>query len=96
MLRKHQRHFTGGDSYRDRMCVPSQAGKDNSSKHSSHLGMFLKFHTLAVLSRLVWGNQETIRTISRRAMTARPSARILELAKPKKDFGKNLCRSVMW
>uniref|UniRef100_A0A672U274 Testicular haploid expressed gene protein-like n=2 Tax=Strigops habroptila TaxID=2489341 RepID=A0A672U274_STRHB len=42
--------------------------------------------------RLVWGNQETIWTISRRAMTARPSARILELAKPKQDFGKNLYR----
>nr|XP_041571812.1 testicular haploid expressed gene protein-like isoform X3 [Taeniopygia guttata] len=46
---------------------------------------------------LVWGNQETIWTLSSGAMTARPSARILYLCKPKKDFtiyGRS-CRSVI-
>ncbi|KAM9026892.1 sperm microtubule associated protein 2-like isoform 2-T3 [Ara ararauna] len=42
--------------------------------------------------RLVWGNQETMWTISRRSIPARPSTRILELAKPKQDFGKNMYR----
>ncbi|XP_068260267.1 sperm microtubule associated protein 2-like [Nyctibius grandis] len=42
--------------------------------------------------RLVWGNQETIRTLSQAIVTAQPSPRIVALAKPKKDFGKNQCR----
>ncbi|XP_009579075.1 PREDICTED: testicular haploid expressed gene protein-like, partial [Fulmarus glacialis] len=42
---------------------------------------------------LVWGNQETIWTLSRGAVTARPSPRTLALAKPKQDFGKHQCRS---
>ncbi|XP_010083748.1 PREDICTED: testicular haploid expressed gene protein, partial [Pterocles gutturalis] len=45
--------------------------------------------------RLVWGNQETIWTISWGAVTAPPSPRTVALAKPKKDFGKNHCRSVI-
>ncbi|RLW09372.1 hypothetical protein DV515_00002620 [Chloebia gouldiae] len=46
---------------------------------------------------LVWGNQETLWTLSPGAMTARPSARILYLCKPKKDFtiyGRS-CRPVI-
>ncbi|KAK2541690.1 Arl9 [Columba guinea] len=42
--------------------------------------------------RLVWGNQETIWTLSRGAATAQPSPRIVALAKPKKDFSRNQCR----
>ncbi|KAM7052042.1 sperm microtubule associated protein 2-like [Acridotheres tristis] len=42
--------------------------------------------------RLVWGDQETIWTLSWGALTARPSARILSLSKPKKDFSKHECR----
>ncbi|KAM6362540.1 sperm microtubule associated protein 2-like isoform 2-T2 [Alca torda] len=59
---------------------------------SKHLCVFLKFHTLDVLARLVWGNQETIWTLSRGALTAQPSPRIAALAKPKKDFSKHQCR----
>ncbi|XP_037991746.1 testicular haploid expressed gene protein-like isoform X2 [Motacilla alba alba] len=46
---------------------------------------------------LVWGNQETIWTLSPGAMTARPSARTLYLCKPKKDFTKygRSCRPVI-
>ncbi|XP_040981198.1 testicular haploid expressed gene protein-like isoform X3 [Aquila chrysaetos chrysaetos] len=44
--------------------------------------------------RLVWGNQETIWTLSWRAVTAQPSPRTVALAKPKQDFGKNQCRSL--
>ncbi|XP_009949179.1 PREDICTED: testicular haploid expressed gene protein, partial [Leptosomus discolor] len=44
---------------------------------------------------LVWGNQETIWTLSQGALTARPSPRTEALAKPKQDFGKHQCRSVM-
>lgn len=58
--------------------------------------MFPKFHTLAVLSRLVCGNQETIWTLSRGVVTAHLSPRIVALAKPKKDFSKHQCRLVMW
>lgn len=72
-----------------------QAGKDSPSKHISHLCMLLKFHNLAVPARLVWGDQETIWTLSWGALTAQPSARILSLSKPKKDFSKYECRSVM-
>ncbi|KAM6400745.1 sperm microtubule associated protein 2-like [Pluvialis apricaria] len=43
--------------------------------------------------RLVWGNQETIWTLSRGAVTARPSPRTVALAKPKQDFGKHQCSS---
>ncbi|KAM6362539.1 sperm microtubule associated protein 2-like isoform 1-T1 [Alca torda] len=43
--------------------------------------------------RLVWGNQETIWTLSRGALTAQPSPRIAALAKPKKDFSKHQCSS---
>ncbi|XP_032915449.1 ADP-ribosylation factor-like protein 9 isoform X4 [Catharus ustulatus] len=42
--------------------------------------------------RLVWGDQETIWTLSWGALTAQPSARILSLSKPKKDFSKYECR----
>ncbi|XP_074003675.1 sperm microtubule associated protein 2-like [Numenius arquata] len=42
----------------------------------------------------VWGNQETIWTLSRSALTARPSRRIVALAKPKQDFSKHQCRSL--
>ncbi|XP_009976118.1 PREDICTED: testicular haploid expressed gene protein-like, partial [Tauraco erythrolophus] len=45
--------------------------------------------------RLVWGNQETIWTLSQSAMTIQPSPRTVALAKPKKDFGKHQCRSVI-
>ncbi|XP_075607768.1 sperm microtubule associated protein 2-like isoform X1 [Balearica regulorum gibbericeps] len=41
--------------------------------------------------RLVWGNQETIWTLSRHAVTAQPSPRTVALAKPKQDFGKHQC-----
>lgn len=44
--------------------------------------------------RLVWGTQETIWTLSWRAVTAQPSPRTVALAKPKQDFGKNQCRSL--
>ncbi|XP_061849182.1 sperm microtubule associated protein 2-like [Colius striatus] len=44
--------------------------------------------------RLVWGNQETIRTLSLGARTAQPSPRTVALAKPKQDFGKHKCRSL--
>ncbi|XP_039921681.1 testicular haploid expressed gene protein-like [Hirundo rustica] len=44
---------------------------------------------------LVWGNQETIWTLSGGAMTARPSARVLYLSKPKKDFSKYQHRAVI-
>ncbi|KAM6071949.1 sperm microtubule associated protein 2-like [Theristicus caerulescens] len=44
--------------------------------------------------RLVWGNQETIRTLSRGAVRALPSPRTVALAKPKQDFGKHQCRSL--
>ncbi|XP_074850083.1 sperm microtubule associated protein 2-like [Carettochelys insculpta] len=43
-------------------------------------------------SRLDWGNQETIWPLSRRALTARPTPRIMSLAKPKKMFGDDLQR----
>ncbi|KAM7112473.1 sperm microtubule associated protein 2-like isoform 2-T2 [Ciconia maguari] len=50
--------------------------------------------------RLVWGNQETIWTLSRGAVTARPSPRTVALAKPKQDFGKHQCscgrKSTIW
>ncbi|XP_068797106.1 sperm microtubule associated protein 2-like [Struthio camelus] len=36
--------------------------------------------------RLMWGNQQTIWTLSRGAMTARPSPRTVALAKPKRNF----------
>ncbi|XP_077201803.1 sperm microtubule associated protein 2-like isoform X4 [Paroedura picta] len=39
-------------------------------------------------SRLVWGNQETIWPLPRRAVTGLPPARILDLAKPKKNFAQ--------
>uniref|UniRef100_A0A8D2QC35 ARF like GTPase 9 n=1 Tax=Zonotrichia albicollis TaxID=44394 RepID=A0A8D2QC35_ZONAL len=45
---------------------------------------------------LVWGNQETIWSLTPGAMTARPSARTLYLCKPKKDFTKYGRRSVTW
>ncbi|KAL2304967.1 hypothetical protein Nmel_006934 [Mimus melanotis] len=45
--------------------------------------------------RLVWGDQEMIWTLSWGALTARPSARILSLSKPKKDFSKYECRPVI-
>ncbi|XP_069711074.1 sperm microtubule associated protein 2-like [Phaenicophaeus curvirostris] len=64
----------------------------SSSKHISHSCVFLQFHTLAVLARLVWGNQETIGTRSQRVVTTQISPRTVALAKPKKDFGKNPCR----
>ncbi|XP_074722803.1 sperm microtubule associated protein 2-like [Strix uralensis] len=54
--------------------------------------LFLKFHTLALLARLVWGNQEMIWTLLWDALTARPSPRTVALAKPKEDFGKHQCR----
>ncbi|KAL9851384.1 sperm microtubule associated protein 2-like isoform 1-T1 [Geothlypis trichas] len=46
---------------------------------------------------LVWGNQETIWSLTPGAMTARPSARTLYLCKPKKDFTKygRSCRPVI-
>ncbi|XP_063278951.1 sperm microtubule associated protein 2-like isoform X3 [Prinia subflava] len=44
---------------------------------------------------LVWGNQETIWTVSGGALTARPSARVLYLSRPKKDFSKYQHRSVI-
>ncbi|XP_010134842.1 PREDICTED: testicular haploid expressed gene protein-like [Buceros rhinoceros silvestris] len=44
---------------------------------------------------LVWGNQETIWTLSRGVVTARLSPRIVALAKPKKDFSKHQCRLVI-
>ncbi|XP_059700325.1 sperm microtubule associated protein 2-like isoform X1 [Haemorhous mexicanus] len=46
---------------------------------------------------LVWGNQETIWTLSPGAMTATPSARTLHLCQPKKDFTKygRSCRPVV-
>ncbi|XP_075276233.1 sperm microtubule associated protein 2-like isoform X1 [Opisthocomus hoazin] len=44
--------------------------------------------------RLVWGNQETIWPLSRRAAAARLSPRIVALAKPKQDFGNHQCRSL--
>ncbi|XP_054843175.1 testicular haploid expressed gene protein-like isoform X1 [Eublepharis macularius] len=37
-------------------------------------------------SKLVWGNQETIWPLSKKALTDRPNQRTLDLAKPKKDF----------
>ncbi|XP_076193653.1 sperm microtubule associated protein 2-like [Aptenodytes patagonicus] len=40
---------------------------------------------------LTWGNQETIWTLSRGAVTAQPSPRTVALAKPKQDFGKHQC-----
>ncbi|XP_014798612.1 PREDICTED: testicular haploid expressed gene protein-like [Calidris pugnax] len=43
----------------------------------------------------VWGNQETIWTLSRSALTARPSRRIVALAKPKQCFSRHQCRSVV-
>ncbi|XP_005045034.1 PREDICTED: testicular haploid expressed gene protein-like isoform X1 [Ficedula albicollis] len=45
--------------------------------------------------RLAWGDQETIWTLSWGALTARPSARILSLSKPKTDFSKYRCRPVI-
>ncbi|XP_048159016.1 testicular haploid expressed gene protein-like isoform X5 [Corvus hawaiiensis] len=42
--------------------------------------------------RLVWGTQQMIWTPSWGAMTARPSARILSLSKPKKDYSEYQCR----
>ncbi|XP_075276234.1 sperm microtubule associated protein 2-like isoform X2 [Opisthocomus hoazin] len=45
-------------------------------------------------NRLVWGNQETIWPLSRRAAAARLSPRIVALAKPKQDFGNHQCRSL--
>ncbi|XP_010294366.1 PREDICTED: testicular haploid expressed gene protein-like, partial [Phaethon lepturus] len=44
---------------------------------------------------LVWGNQEMIWTLSRGAVTTQPSPRTVALAKPKQDFGKHQCRSVI-
>ncbi|XP_067413362.1 sperm microtubule associated protein 2-like [Emydura macquarii macquarii] len=43
-------------------------------------------------SRLEWGNQETIWPLSRSTLTARPTPRIISLAKPKKNFDGNLQR----
>ncbi|XP_054843176.1 testicular haploid expressed gene protein-like isoform X2 [Eublepharis macularius] len=51
-------------------------------------------------SKLVWGNQETIWPLSKKALTDRPNQRTLDLAKPKKDFnGKHQRRprsSPLW
>ncbi|XP_034628660.1 testicular haploid expressed gene protein-like isoform X3 [Trachemys scripta elegans] len=44
-------------------------------------------------SRLEWGNQETIWPLSLSALTARPTPRIIFLAKPKKIFNGDLQRS---
>lgn len=52
------------------------------------------FRTLGVLARLVWGNQETIWTLSREAATAQPSPRRVAIAKPEQDSGKHHGRSV--
>ncbi|KAG6921206.1 theg spermatid protein-like, partial [Chelydra serpentina] len=41
-------------------------------------------------SRLEWGNQETIWPLSLSALTARPTPRIMSLAKPKKIFDGSL------
>ncbi|KAM6345906.1 sperm microtubule associated protein 2-like [Podargus strigoides] len=41
---------------------------------------------------LRWGNQDTIWTLSRSAVTAQPSERTLALAKPKQDFSKHQSR----
>nr|XP_009479922.1 PREDICTED: testicular haploid expressed gene protein-like [Pelecanus crispus] len=49
----------------------------------------------AALYRLVWRNQETIWTLSQGAVTARPPPRTVALAKPRQDFGKRQCRSVI-
>ncbi|XP_071413198.1 sperm microtubule associated protein 2-like [Pithys albifrons albifrons] len=59
--------------------------------------ILLKFHTLSVLARLVWGNQETIWPLSWGAMTTQPSSRIISLSKPKEDFSKHQhsCRAVI-
>lgn len=70
--------------------------KNSPSKHISHLCMLLKFHNLAVLARLVWGNQETIWPLSWAAKSAQPSERVLELCRPKKDFTRYQYRSVTW
>ncbi|XP_042305254.1 testicular haploid expressed gene protein-like isoform X2 [Sceloporus undulatus] len=47
------------------------------------------------LSRLVWGNQETIWPLATCALTSQPSSRILALAKPKAKLdGALQCRSL--
>ncbi|XP_008946467.1 PREDICTED: ADP-ribosylation factor-like protein 9, partial [Merops nubicus] len=47
---------------------------------------------LVLEAQFVWGNQETIRTLSRSALTAQLSPRTAALARPKRDFGKHHCR----
>ncbi|XP_009994272.1 PREDICTED: ADP-ribosylation factor-like protein 9 [Chaetura pelagica] len=75
--------------------IGTHVAEDGSEISSSMKDAKELIAQLVLETQIVWGNQETLWTVPRGAVTARPSPRTAALAKPKKDFGKHRCRSVI-
>ncbi|XP_009873044.1 PREDICTED: testicular haploid expressed gene protein-like, partial [Apaloderma vittatum] len=75
--------------------IGTHVAEDGSEISSSMKDAKELIAQLVLETKLVFGNQETIWTLSRGAVTAQVSPRILALAKPKREFGKHQCRSVV-
>ncbi|XP_048358674.1 testicular haploid expressed gene protein-like isoform X2 [Sphaerodactylus townsendi] len=71
--------------------IPAPPSQHSHIHRIHHLAKPKKIEDVWNFSRkLVWGNQETIWPLSPWALTGQPNKRILNLAKPKKNFGRKL------